>query len=185
MYGLDGDPRTVIRLVGIDAPEASHSKNELGQPFSDQATKRLASLVLNRSVEIKAQGQDRYGRTSFRVGSWALLEGRGASTKCAKGMWAASGADRDGRGSVWQMRTVRNWSFAYSSVSAKYCSEIVKPRQRRLPSSALNLSSINLPRKHPQNCRKSLQERCGRFSPVCCKQAPVSPSPAECLADHC
>jgi endonuclease YncB( thermonuclease family) len=93
-----GDDRLVIRLVGIDAPEVSHRKNEPGQTFSDQATKRLASLVLNRSVEIKAHGQDRYGHTNFRVGSWALLEGRGASTKCAKKHVAASGADWDGRG---------------------------------------------------------------------------------------
>ena len=48
-----GDDRLVIRMVGIDAPEVSHRKYEPGQPFGDQSTKRLASLVLNRTVEIK------------------------------------------------------------------------------------------------------------------------------------
>ena len=38
---------TTIRLVGIDAPEVSHKKREPGQPFSQQATKYLAGLVLN------------------------------------------------------------------------------------------------------------------------------------------
>jgi micrococcal nuclease len=51
-----------IRLVGIDAPELSHKKGEPGQPFSQQATKHLAGLVLNKNVEIKEYGHDRYGR---------------------------------------------------------------------------------------------------------------------------
>ena len=63
----------MIRLVGIDAPEASHSKNEPGQPFSQQATKHLAALVLGRTVEIKKIGQDRYGgplqRSSLMAGT--------------------------------------------------------------------------------------------------------------------
>jgi micrococcal nuclease len=51
-----------IRLVGIDAPELSHKKREPGQPYSQQATKHLAGLVLNKNVDIKEYGQDRYGR---------------------------------------------------------------------------------------------------------------------------
>lgn len=51
-----------IRLVGIDAPELSHKKREPGQPFSQQATKHLAGLVLNKTVDIKEYGHDRYGR---------------------------------------------------------------------------------------------------------------------------
>ena len=52
-----------IRLVGIAAPETSKRKNEPGQPFVQTATKHLAGLVLNESVEIKSYGTDRYGRT--------------------------------------------------------------------------------------------------------------------------
>ena len=52
-----------IRLVGIDAPETSKKKNQPGQPFSRKSTKYLASLVLNKSVEVKSYGTDRYGRT--------------------------------------------------------------------------------------------------------------------------
>jgi endonuclease YncB( thermonuclease family) len=51
-----------IRLVGIDAPEVSHKKNESGQPFSQQVTKYLAGLVINKTVDIKEYGHDRYGR---------------------------------------------------------------------------------------------------------------------------
>jgi micrococcal nuclease len=53
---------SIIRLVGIDAPETSKKKNEAGQPFSQKSTKHLASLVLNKSVEIKSYVNDRYGR---------------------------------------------------------------------------------------------------------------------------
>ena len=67
----DGDTITVvcngqketIRLVGIDAPEKSRKKHEPGQPFSQASTKYLAALVLNKDVNIKRYGTDRYGRT--------------------------------------------------------------------------------------------------------------------------
>ncbi|MDB4442217.1 thermonuclease family protein [bacterium] len=58
----DGSKIT-IRLVGIDAPETSKKKNEPGQPFSQKSTKHLANLVLNKSVDVKSYGIDRYGRT--------------------------------------------------------------------------------------------------------------------------
>jgi micrococcal nuclease len=58
----DGQKHT-IRLVGIDAPEKSHGKNQPGQPFSQTSTKHLASLVLNKPVDIVSYGTDRYGRT--------------------------------------------------------------------------------------------------------------------------
>jgi len=67
----DGDTITVIgngkketiRLVGIDAPETSKKKNEPGQPFSQKSTKHLAGFVLDKSVDVKSYGTDRYGRT--------------------------------------------------------------------------------------------------------------------------
>ena len=54
--------KVTIRLVGIDAPETSKKKNQPGQPFSRKSTKYLANLVLNKSVELKSYGTDRYGR---------------------------------------------------------------------------------------------------------------------------
>jgi micrococcal nuclease len=56
------DIEIMVRLVGIDAPEISRRKNEPGQPFSQRATKHLASLVLNKVVEVKGYGMDRYNR---------------------------------------------------------------------------------------------------------------------------
>ena len=52
-----------IRLVGIDAPETSKKKHEQGQPYSRKSAKYLASLVLNKTVDIKSYGKDGYGRT--------------------------------------------------------------------------------------------------------------------------
>jgi endonuclease YncB( thermonuclease family) len=61
---ISGNGSTVtVRLVGIDAPEASKKKNQPGQPFSRKSTNYLANLVLNKSVEVKSYGTDRYGRT--------------------------------------------------------------------------------------------------------------------------
>jgi len=51
-----------VRLVGIDAPETSGRKREPGQPYSQQAKKYLAGLVLNKVVDIKGYGLDRYNR---------------------------------------------------------------------------------------------------------------------------
>lgn len=51
-----------VRLVGIDAPETSKKKREPGQPYGRRAGKYLAGLVLNKIVNIKGYGSDRYGR---------------------------------------------------------------------------------------------------------------------------
>ena len=56
------DIEITVRLVGIDAPETSKKKRDPGQPYSQQAKKYLASLVLNKSVDIKGYGLDRYSR---------------------------------------------------------------------------------------------------------------------------
>ncbi len=56
------DIEITVRLVGIDAPERGRKKNDPGQPFSTKATKFLAGLVLNKTVEIKGYGLDRYNR---------------------------------------------------------------------------------------------------------------------------
>jgi len=77
---IDGDTLVVqkvatkmtIRLVGIDAPETPFKKYGPGQPFSQTSTKHLAGRVLNRSIEIKPYGKDKYGRTLAEV----FLEGR-------------------------------------------------------------------------------------------------------------
>lgn len=68
---LDGDTihligsnaEITLRLIGIDAPETSKSKHAPGQPFSQIAARHLAGLVLNKPVEFKSYGADRYGRT--------------------------------------------------------------------------------------------------------------------------
>jgi len=68
-----GDVKLTIRLVGIDAPEASTSKHRDGQPFSKQSTQHLAALILNKTVDVKSYGADRNGRT---LGEVFLLNGR-------------------------------------------------------------------------------------------------------------
>jgi micrococcal nuclease len=78
-----GDVKLTIRLVGIDAPEASTSKHRDGQPFSRQSTQYLAGLVLNKTVEVKSYGADRNGRT---LGEVFLLNGKNVNIEEAFGM---------------------------------------------------------------------------------------------------
>jgi len=72
--------KITIRLVGIDAPETSKKKNEPGQPFSQKSTKYLVSLVLNKSVDVKSYGTDRYGRTLGVV----LIDGKNVNLEMIK-----------------------------------------------------------------------------------------------------
>ena len=80
----DGRVETIIRLVGIDAPEVSHKKREPSQPFGQAATKYLAGLVLNKTVEIKEYGLDRYGRTLGVV----FLDGKNVNLEMIKAGYA-------------------------------------------------------------------------------------------------
>jgi micrococcal nuclease len=79
-----GDIKITIRLVGIDAPELSNNKRKDGQPFSRQSTKHLAGLVLNKTVEIKSYGPDRYGRTLGEV----FLDGKSVNLEMVKSGFA-------------------------------------------------------------------------------------------------
>lgn len=87
---VDGDTITLraannsaditVRLVGIDAPETSKAKRELGQPYSQAATKHLAALVLNENVTMREYGRDRYGRVLAVV----LLNGTNINLEMVK-----------------------------------------------------------------------------------------------------
>jgi len=64
--GIVSRPRAIIeikvRLAGIDTPEMSKRKGQPGQPYSQKAKKHLAGLILNKVVDIKGYGLDRYNR---------------------------------------------------------------------------------------------------------------------------
>jgi len=76
--------KTTVRLVGIDAPEVSHSQNTPGQPFSAEATKHLEGIVLNKAVEIKSYGPDRYGRILAEV----IVDNRNVNIEMLKAGYA-------------------------------------------------------------------------------------------------
>ena len=80
----DGRVEKTIRLVGIDAPEISHKKREPSQAYGQTATKYLAGMVLNKIVEIKQYGQDRYGRTLGVV----FLDGKNVNLEMIKAGYA-------------------------------------------------------------------------------------------------
>jgi endonuclease YncB( thermonuclease family) len=51
-----------VRLAGIDSPETKKKKRAVGQPYSLNAQKFLAGMVLNKTVEIKGFGLGSYNR---------------------------------------------------------------------------------------------------------------------------
>lgn len=55
------------RLVGIDAPETKKGKRKPGQPYSQQAKKFLAIMVLNKTVDLKGYGYGPYNRPLCEV----------------------------------------------------------------------------------------------------------------------
>jgi endonuclease YncB( thermonuclease family) len=141
---LDGDTIHVmengqavsLRLVGIDAPEVSHGKNQPGQPFSQTATKYLAALVLNKPVEFKDFGTDRYGRrlavvfVDGREANLELLKAglaevyRGAATtgQPMASYWQAEKEARDAGRGMWALKeryvSPREWRAKYKGPAA-------------------------------------------------------------------
>lgn len=65
---VGGEGRTVrVRLIGIDAPETAKGKHEPGQPYSQNAKKRLIELVQKKTVALKTYGVDDYDRILAEV----------------------------------------------------------------------------------------------------------------------
>jgi micrococcal nuclease len=56
------DVEIKVRLMGIDAPEISHKKNEPSQPYGQTAKDHLTDLVYSNMVDVKGWGMDTYGR---------------------------------------------------------------------------------------------------------------------------
>lgn len=53
---------TIVRLIGIDAPETYKRDKMPGQPFSRKSQKLLSRLVLGKVVRIRSYGTDDYKR---------------------------------------------------------------------------------------------------------------------------
>ncbi len=68
-FMAEGHSITIMaRLVGIDAPEtAKKRKQKPGQPYSQNAKKYLAKIILNKTVRIKSYGMGPYNRLLSEV----------------------------------------------------------------------------------------------------------------------
>ncbi len=55
-----------VRILGIDAPEVAHSKQEISQP-SGEACKNFLHLLVGTEVTIETTRRDNYGRVLGRV----------------------------------------------------------------------------------------------------------------------
>ena len=105
-----------VRLVGIDAPETSKAKHEPGQPFGRKAEKYLAELVLNKVVDIRGYGSDRYGRILAEI----YIEEKNINLEMVKTGYAEVYNGSPPRGLYMkEYRTAENW--ARSSGQGIWC----------------------------------------------------------------
>ena len=77
LYVIDGDTLALagerIRLLGIDAPETRDDRCERERVAGYETKARVVDLLrFGRSVEIRRQGHDQYGRTFAHI----LIDGR-------------------------------------------------------------------------------------------------------------
>jgi endonuclease YncB( thermonuclease family) len=77
LYVIDGDTLALagerIRLLGIDAPETRDDRCERERVAGYETKARVVDLLrFGRSVEIRRQGHDQYGRTLAHI----LIDGR-------------------------------------------------------------------------------------------------------------
>jgi len=106
-----------VRLVGIDAPESPKRKREPGQPYSQQAKKYLAGLVLNKVVDIKGYGLDRNNRIlgviflgdeninveMVKAGLAELYRGKPARGLDLTALWRAEKEAREAKRGMWSL----------------------------------------------------------------------------------
>jgi endonuclease YncB( thermonuclease family) len=136
IHAIENGREITLRLVGIDAPELSHGKNQPGQPFSQIATRYLAELVLNKAIDFKNFGTDRYGRSlavvyvgGFDVNLELLRAGlaevyRGTSTtgRQMAHYWAAEKEAREAGRGMWSLKdkyiSPREWRAKLKSATA-------------------------------------------------------------------
>lgn len=114
---IDNGQKQSIRLVGIDTPEKSRKKHEPEQPYSQQATKYLAKLVLDKRVFIKSFWTDNYGRVlgvvyagntnvnleMVRMGYAEVYRGAPAKGLDSNTYWAAENEARRQKLNIWSL----------------------------------------------------------------------------------
>jgi len=123
-----GAIKLTVRLVGIDAPEESHKKNEPGQPFSQKSTQYLAKIALNRPADVKSYGSDRYGRVLGEV----FVDGNNVNLEMVKAglaeVYRGTPAPRQDVGPYWKAEEeARGAGKGMWSLGDKY----VSPREWR------------------------------------------------------
>jgi micrococcal nuclease len=93
---VDGRSHMKVRLSSIDAPETSHTKKEagrIGQPFSNNSAKYLATLVKGREVAARCFETDRYGRDVCEL----FVDGRSVNKAMVEQGWAWANRAAHGR----------------------------------------------------------------------------------------
>lgn len=93
---VEGNKQKRVRLSSIDAPESSHTNKEkgrIGQPYSEPATKFLASLVKGRPVNARCIELDRYGRSICEL----FVDGVSVNRQMVEHGWAWANVAAGGR----------------------------------------------------------------------------------------
>lgn len=63
-----GKKTIIVRVAAVDCPEVAKPGKKLpGQPFGEEAKDFVESKILNRRVQVRLLGRDRYGRVLGNV----------------------------------------------------------------------------------------------------------------------
>jgi endonuclease YncB( thermonuclease family) len=85
-----------VRLSSIDAPESSHTNKQtgrIGQPYSQNSSNFLSSMVKGKEVNARCFEQDRYGRNVCEL----FINGKSVNQEMVKQGWAWANVDAKGR----------------------------------------------------------------------------------------
>jgi len=85
-----------VRLSSIDAPESSHTNKQtgrVGQPYSDNSTRYLASMVKGKGVNAHCFESDRYDRNVCEL----FVNGYSVNREMVKHGWAWANVSAQGR----------------------------------------------------------------------------------------
>lgn len=108
---VDGRTQMKIRLSSIDAPESSHTNKQvgrIGQPYSDNSGRYLASIVKGKNVDAHCFEADRYGRAVCEL----FVDGQSVNREMVKLGWAWANVAAQGR-------YLRDKSLLYTEATAR------------------------------------------------------------------
>ena len=125
------DTTLLIRLYGIDCPEISKNKNQVTQPFGNEAKEYTSNMIDHQVVKITLLRKDRYGRAVAMVEtipSNILASSKDLSIELARQgyaeLYTGGGFEYNVSVFFWFWFDFQNTHFLTQLILARFCSSI-------------------------------------------------------------